>query len=141
MTGPLTQVGGNHYAKMGMQPFTFTMANRYDPCAHSVLKYVARHKDKDGAEGLKKARHCVQIRHDEITARPEFHPSRWAANDMILIETFITVNRIEDPEAQILRVLHALVTGRLEDPRGEVTGGLIVAISDLIALRYPGTAL
>lgn len=55
------QVGGDHYKQMAIQPLELGYANRYDACTYSAIKYVSRHKAKDGVEGLKKARHCVQF--------------------------------------------------------------------------------
>ena len=57
-----TMKGGDHYTRMGMQPFTFTLANGWDGAAHSILKYIARHKMKGGKLDLEKARHIVEIR-------------------------------------------------------------------------------
>lgn len=57
-----TQVGGNHYTKLRMQPMEFTMRYKWDSCAHSVLKYVVRYRDKGGLADLKKAMHCLHLR-------------------------------------------------------------------------------
>ena len=56
-----TQVGGNHYAKMNIQPMEFSMANGLDACQHTAIKYVARFRDKGGIEDLKKAIHVIQM--------------------------------------------------------------------------------
>ena len=57
-----TQIGGNHYIKLRMQPMEFTMKHKWDSCAHSVLKYVTRYRDKGGLADLKKALHCIHLR-------------------------------------------------------------------------------
>lgn len=57
-----TQVGGNHYSKMQIQPMEFAMANRWDAGAFSILKYLTRHRDKNGLQDLQKARHFVDLR-------------------------------------------------------------------------------
>lgn len=56
------QIGGNHYVNTTVQPFEFSMANGYDACAHTILKYLSRHRAKNGLEDLRKARHTVDIR-------------------------------------------------------------------------------
>ena len=56
------QVGGSHYREMGMQPFVFTMANNWDPLAHTILKYISRFHQKNGKVDLEKAKHCVRLR-------------------------------------------------------------------------------
>lgn len=58
------QIGGDHYKKMKMQPFEFTMRNGWDSCAHSILKYVSRFDTKGGIEDLRKAIHICEIRED-----------------------------------------------------------------------------
>lgn len=68
------QVGGNHYKEMGMQPFEFSLQNGWDAAAHSVLKYVARHKAKGGLQDLEKAIHICDIRADLLPAGgPKHH--------------------------------------------------------------------
>jgi hypothetical protein len=62
MNATETQVGGNHYTKLRMQPMEFTMKHKWDSCAHSVLKYVVRYRDKGGLADLKKALHCLHLR-------------------------------------------------------------------------------
>ena len=55
------QVGGNHYTKMPIQVFDFTMANKMDPMQHTIIKYVARFRDKNGREDLLKAKHTIDL--------------------------------------------------------------------------------
>lgn len=56
-----TQVGGNHYAKMKIQPMEFSMVNGLDACQHTAIKYIARFRDKGGIEDLNKAIHVIQM--------------------------------------------------------------------------------
>lgn len=59
-----TQIGGSHYKDKVIQPWD---AMRYwmSPEAFegflqgNVIKYIARYKDKDGLQDLKKARHYL----------------------------------------------------------------------------------
>lgn len=55
------QIGGDHYKKMKIQPFEFSMANGLNPIQHTILKYVTRYKEKKGLEDLLKARHCIDL--------------------------------------------------------------------------------
>lgn len=112
------QRGGEHYKKMGIQPFEFSMANRWDACAHTALKYVARFRDKGTPLlDLEKAYHCIQIRAATIALALE--PSvkggkpagDWQWRMMIPIERFIKSNEINDPtQAQALRSISDVVT-------------------------------
>lgn len=63
MTDPLTvQIGGNHYDNpKGYQPFEISHALKLNPVEHTVLKYLLRHRRKNGAQDLIKAKHCLDI--------------------------------------------------------------------------------
>lgn len=56
-----TQVGGNHYAKLKIQPMEYSMANKLDACQHSIIKYVTRFRDKNGLTDLQKAKHIIDM--------------------------------------------------------------------------------
>ena len=56
-----TQVGGDHYKKMKIQPMTYSMANGLDACQHTIIKYVSRFRDKGGIADLEKARHTLDM--------------------------------------------------------------------------------
>lgn len=58
------QEGGDHYSKLVIQPMEFSMANNWDACAHTILKYVTRHADKNGRQDLLKAQHCIAMRYE-----------------------------------------------------------------------------
>lgn len=56
------QVGGDHYKnKGGLQPIDVIDAWELDFYEGSALKYLARHKRKNGAEDLDKAIHYLQL--------------------------------------------------------------------------------
>ena len=56
-----TQVGGNHYTKLAIQPMRYSMANNLDALQHTIIKYVTRFRDKAGIEDLEKAKHCIDM--------------------------------------------------------------------------------
>ena len=56
-----TQIGGNHYTKLAIQPMRYSMENGLDPLQHTVIKYVTRFRDKNGIEDLEKAKHCIDM--------------------------------------------------------------------------------
>lgn len=57
-----TQVGGNHYTKMKIQPMEFSMANELNPMQHTIIKYVTRVDLKgNGDEDIDKAIHTLQL--------------------------------------------------------------------------------
>lgn len=57
------QEGGEHYSSLpqGYQPFQISHALKLDPMQHTILKYVLRHKAKNGLQDLLKARHTLDI--------------------------------------------------------------------------------
>lgn len=53
------QVGGDHYAKRAIQPWDIWQEYGLNAFEGAVIKYVLRHRDKNGVEDLKKARHTL----------------------------------------------------------------------------------
>lgn len=61
-TSPLNQqVGGSHYKDMNIQPVEFITANNIGFLEGSVIKYVCRHKSKNGKQDLEKAKHFIDL--------------------------------------------------------------------------------
>lgn len=56
-----TQEGGDHYKQMKIQPVEYITANGLDYLQGNVVKYVSRHKLKNGAEDVRKAIHYLQL--------------------------------------------------------------------------------
>lgn len=56
-----TQIGGDHYKKLAIQPMQYSMANKLDACQHTIIKYVTRFRDKGGVADLEKARHTIDL--------------------------------------------------------------------------------
>ena len=56
-----TQIGGNHYKNLKIQPIEYIMANNLYYCQGHAIKYLTRYKDKNGLEDLKKAKHYIDI--------------------------------------------------------------------------------
>jgi hypothetical protein len=56
-----TQVDGNHYSKMKIQPIEFAHANKLGAIEAAVLKYICRHGNKNGKVDLEKAKHLIDI--------------------------------------------------------------------------------
>jgi hypothetical protein len=56
-----TQVAGNHYKQYKIQPTFFLIQNNVPFAEGSVIKYVMRHRNKNGLEDLKKAKHYIEM--------------------------------------------------------------------------------
>lgn len=55
------QVGGDHYAKLKIQPAEYAMANNLNYCQSLCLRYMTRYKDKNGEQDIDKAIHSLQL--------------------------------------------------------------------------------
>jgi len=55
------QVFGNHYKNMAIQPVEFIQKNNLPFIEGSIIKYVCRHKSKDGKQDLEKAKHFIEL--------------------------------------------------------------------------------
>ena len=53
-----SQVGGDHYSKLAIQPMQYSMANKLDPLQHTIIKYTTRVR---GLQDLKKAIHALEM--------------------------------------------------------------------------------
>jgi hypothetical protein len=61
-----TQVLGNHYKSLKIQPLEYSMANEFNACQTHVVKYISRYnkkwKDKkDQIKDLEKAKHVIDM--------------------------------------------------------------------------------
>ena len=55
------QVGGSHYKDCAIQPIDYIVKNKLDFLEGNVVKYITRHKEKDGPEDIKKVIHYAQL--------------------------------------------------------------------------------
>lgn len=56
-----TQIDGNHYTKLAIQPMEYSFKNNLNCLQHTIVKYITRYKDKGGLADLQKARHCIDM--------------------------------------------------------------------------------
>lgn len=63
MSNPLDrQVNDNdYYSGKAIQPVQYATANGFGYCESLALKYLTRHRQKNGAEDLHKAIHCLEM--------------------------------------------------------------------------------
>lgn len=55
------QVGGGHYKDYKIQPVEFCHANDVPFLEGNVIKYVMRHRKKNGRQDLEKAKHFIDL--------------------------------------------------------------------------------
>lgn len=56
-----SQVGGSHYKDLKIQPTEFIHANNIPFIEGNIIKYIVRHRNKNGVEDLKKAKHYIDL--------------------------------------------------------------------------------
>jgi hypothetical protein len=57
----LTQVGGDHYKKMVIQPAEFINKNKLLFAEGNAIKYICRHSSKGGIQDIDKAIHYLEM--------------------------------------------------------------------------------
>lgn len=111
MTDAFTkQIGGNHYKVMQIQPQHFCMVNGWDSGAFSVLKYLSRHRFKNGLQDIEKGRHFVELRQADIA-----HAMR--PRGIITMQEYVRVNGIFELDHSALLHLDWWVAGMGDSQR------------------------
>lgn len=137
MTALSQQVGGNHYKGFAIQPVQLSMANHYDACIHSAIKYVGRHNQPTGKgrQDLEKARHFLYLRVEtiDLAVCPRKPP---CAREAIKIAAYIKANQIGPDEAEIITSLHQWAAQRIGLSDG-AAADYIAARIDRLLDSYP----
>jgi len=60
MTANTKQVGGSHYMT-AIQPIEYTYKNKLGFIEGNVIKYITRHREKNGAEDIRKVIHYCEL--------------------------------------------------------------------------------
>lgn len=55
------QVGGTHYSKDQIQPIDYIHSNKLNFFEGSAIKYITRHRKKNGREDIEKAIHYLEL--------------------------------------------------------------------------------
>ena len=55
------QEGGSHYKNYNIQPVEFIYANGVPFIEGNIIKYVMRHREKNGLQDLMKAKHYIDL--------------------------------------------------------------------------------
>jgi len=56
----MKQIGGSHYERCSIQPWEAIKQNELDYFTGNVLRYIMRHRLKNGVEDLLKAQHYIE---------------------------------------------------------------------------------
>lgn len=104
---PLTrQVGGGHYQGQGPQHVEFCQMNRIPWCESCAIKYIMRHRRKNGREDIEKAIHYVEFmvamdygRRDKIPQ--DMDPKKW----IISAEDFLKDKPLTKQEREAINLI------------------------------------
>mgnify|MGYP003644969052 CR=1 FL=1 len=55
------QVGGSHYKDCAIQPVDYIVENKLDFLEGNIVKYITRHKTKNGIEDIRKVIHYAEL--------------------------------------------------------------------------------
>ena len=55
------QIGGSHYKDCVIQPVDYIVENKLDFLEGNVVKYITRHKTKNGIEDIRKVIHYAEL--------------------------------------------------------------------------------
>lgn len=55
------QVAGSHYSEMSIQPIEYIVANNLNFIEGNVIKYISRHRKKNGAQDIRKVIHYCHL--------------------------------------------------------------------------------
>ena len=55
------QINGDHYSKLAIQPTKYITANKLGYIEGNVIKYVTRHRMKNGKADIQKAIHYLEM--------------------------------------------------------------------------------
>ena len=66
------QVGGSYYKKMKIQPSKFVIENELLFPEGNVIKYICRHRFKNGKEDLEKAVHFIEMIIERDYSLPDY---------------------------------------------------------------------
>lgn len=128
------QVAGSHYVNLAIQPMVFATANRYDPCAFSILKYVTRWRDKGGVQDLEKALHIARMR--QAPSIGDWLPvNRFSQIGMV---EYVLANNLPNDESQILMALDSWVFSTGLPHAGAEADKVISQLETLIAQQEGG---
>ena len=105
-----TQIGGNHYKTMPIQPMEFSMANGLDACQHTIVKYVTRFREKGGVLDLEKAKHVIDMLIEFEKAPADEKVSRDEALDKF-VHRFVNEETERKETARSARDQDALLRG------------------------------
>ncbi len=104
------QVGGDHYKNDKIQHVQFCHMNQLPYVVGVSLKYIMRHRRKNGAQDLDKAKHYLQILVELSKAHPDHRVQPYHGPQFIPPVQLVVANAIPPLEAEII---YAVMNGHI----------------------------
>lgn len=107
--GPLAmQVGGSHYKSNGVQHVQFCQRNSIPWCEACAIKYLMRHRLKNGKEDLLKARHYLELCIVEEYIQRDVNPTSMRPKLFAIpVDTLLKDNEVPAFEGRVItKILH-----------------------------------
>jgi len=99
------QVGGTHY-QSAAQHVTFCQRNRIPWCEAAAIKYIIRHRKKNGKQDLEKAIHYLELCCFEDYLQSEVNPRGMDPSKFrMTLNTFFLGNMVPKAEAEAITLI------------------------------------
>lgn len=108
------QVGGDHYKDMGMQPIVLITKAGCDFIQGNIIKYVTRHRRKNGKEDIDKCIHYAHLALELLPDRREYLNTGLAynyalANSLTAEETKVIVAAVQRDFLGVIQACGAIL--------------------------------
>ena len=115
MNNPLaSQVGGNHYVCMKIQPIVFIVDAQLSFIQGCIVKYITRYKNKNGKQDIEKCIHYSKLAIELNEAVPELSNICLAYNycknnNLEQLQTNIVISAVKADYYNVIRYCNALI--------------------------------
>jgi hypothetical protein len=76
-----SQVGGDHYKSLAIQPVEYITANNIPYIEGNIIKYITRWRNKNGVQDLQKVIHyaqmLIEIEQNKASAKQKYNLDEW----------------------------------------------------------------
>lgn len=130
------QIGGDHYKGSRIQHVEFVFANKIPYCEACALKYLTRHRKKNGRQDLEKARHYLQILLELDEGRPR--ERLFISRDKITAYDYCVANEMfDEKERQVVFLLNGYQWEESQAAARETLETAIRLLTQLLEECYP----
>ena len=96
------QCGGSHYKTLTIQPIELINKISANFFQGNVIKYITRHRTKNGIMDLEKAKHYLELMKE---LHPNNNSSKITSYEIDKVNDYIYANKIDTDAAKIIRIV------------------------------------